>query len=44
MIKVLSVLVVLMVLGGCLVAFFTFGKIEKDMEKEVAKLVKKKYE
>lgn len=35
-------LVLIIGLGGCLLAFIVFGKIEKDTESEVDKLAKKK--
>lgn len=34
-------LVLMVGLGGCLLAFFTFVKMEKDTEKKIEKLVKK---
>lgn len=38
----LLALVLIVVLGGCLLAFIAFGRIEKDTEKEVDKLTRKK--
>lgn len=46
MIPLLITAVFVILIGGCIFAYFTFGKIEKDTEKKVEELVEKeiKYE